>query len=320
MKKQLLLFIFFQLFIFNVKGQNLVPNGDFEQYSSCPSGFSQLDSALFWINPTVPSASGSSPDYFNQCATSSGVSVPGNNFGYQPAHSGNGYGGGIFWYGGPSPNYRENFETSLISPLTAGQCYYFEMYVALAEKSDHTTSSLGIYFSNTLVNGINNYLPLPFTPQIVNNIGFITDTMNWTLVSGNYTATGGESYLIIANFNDDANTPIQQTGFGIFPEAYFYIDDVSLTPCTGIEDQNQNEAIKIYPNPVGEELKVSGLKFKIGEKAEIIITDVSGKEILKSIFSNQHSTINVQSLKSGVYNLEIRDNENSWRKKFLKAY
>ncbi|MEP7170627.1 MAG: hypothetical protein ABI855_14750 [Bacteroidota bacterium] len=49
MKKSLLPFIFSLMFIFNVKGQNLVPNGDFEHYSVCPDGIEEINLAL---NPT----------------------------------------------------------------------------------------------------------------------------------------------------------------------------------------------------------------------------------------------------------------------------
>ncbi|MBC8172614.1 MAG: hypothetical protein H7X71_01800 [Chitinophagales bacterium] len=57
---------------------NHVPNGDFEEYTSCPSDYSQIDSALYWLVPT----SFNSTDYYHTCATSSAVSVPFNGAGY----------------------------------------------------------------------------------------------------------------------------------------------------------------------------------------------------------------------------------------------
>src|SRR6188768_4225873 len=98
MKKPLLLFIFFLFFIFMGKGQNLVPNGDFEQYSGCPSQANQLDSALYWLNPHAPPyPPGGSPDYFNQCSVI--VNVPNTLWGYQPALSGVAYAGVVLYYG-----------------------------------------------------------------------------------------------------------------------------------------------------------------------------------------------------------------------------
>ena len=69
------------------RGQNLVPNGDFEQYSGCPNYVDQFDSLLLWTSPTD-----GSPDYFNACDTGI-VNVPSSLYGFQNAHSGLGRGG-----------------------------------------------------------------------------------------------------------------------------------------------------------------------------------------------------------------------------------
>lgn len=70
--------------------QNLVLNGSFESYSGCPTNYSQIDSALFWMVPTFASSS----DYYNQCADpSSNVDVPINGPGFQEAYNGVAYAG-----------------------------------------------------------------------------------------------------------------------------------------------------------------------------------------------------------------------------------
>jgi OmpA-OmpF porin, OOP family len=318
MKKSLLLFIFFLLIIFNVKGQNLVPNPDFEQYSGCPTNISQLDSALFWFNPFSNTLI-SSTDYFNQCAGTSAVAgVPQNSISYQNAHSGFGY-AGIHRFYMFLPNYREYIECMLTSPLVAGTCYYFEMYINLANSSIYNASDIGVYLSDTLVAGVNTPSLLPYIPQINNSATNIPDTLNWTLVNGYYTASGNESFITIGNFKDDATTDTMT----IYPgnpvqSSYVFIDDVSLTPCTGIEEQNQNDAIKIYPNPVKDEFKVSGLKFKVGEKAEIKIFDVLGKEVYQNVFETSNFKLQTSNFSNGIYFAEINDGKNILRKKFLK--
>lgn len=295
------------------KGQNLVPNGDFEQYISCPPGYIPLDSALNWINPSQ-FPPGGSPDYLNQC-NNGGWSVPSNVFGYQQAHSGVGYCGIILFYKGET--IREYAEVMLLSPLVANQCYHVQMYISLCETYGYyTTDDVGFYFSDTLVDGILNWNLLPFTAQVNNATGNYPDTANWTLVSGNYTASGGENYLIIGNFKDDANTDTIAYNTSSTEESYIYIDDVSLTPCTAIEEQNE-EAIKIYPNPVEDELLVSGLKLPVGEK-EIKITDILGKEIYHNQFLTSDIRILTSDFKSGIYFIEIKNGKNSYRKKFLK--
>jgi OmpA-OmpF porin, OOP family len=71
----------------NCLSQNLVPNPSFETYSSCPEGISEVDLAVPWINPTFGTS-----DFFHSCS-SNFVDVPYNFFGFQYAHTGEGYGG-----------------------------------------------------------------------------------------------------------------------------------------------------------------------------------------------------------------------------------
>ncbi len=55
-----------------------------------------------------------------------------------------------------------------------------------------------MYFSTTHTHIVANSL-FSYTPQI-NETTVITDTANWTLVSGLFIANGGEQYIIIGNF------------------------------------------------------------------------------------------------------------------------
>ena len=98
-------------------GQNLVPNGGFEQYTGCPSTLGQIYKANFWV-----AANGGSSDYFNQCGTLS-ANVPFSLLGFQQTQSGAGYSGIILHAIGV--NYREYIEVPLSSPLIALTCYNF---------------------------------------------------------------------------------------------------------------------------------------------------------------------------------------------------
>src|SRR5690606_42067680 len=73
--------------------QNLVPNGNFEHHTSCPTGHGQLPNYIPWYNYAA------SPDVFNTCG-SGGVSVPTSIRGYQWAASGNGYMGFVTYQSG----------------------------------------------------------------------------------------------------------------------------------------------------------------------------------------------------------------------------
>ncbi|HKR07173.1 MAG TPA: T9SS type A sorting domain-containing protein [Bacteroidia bacterium] len=330
--KKILPFFFLISATFAGRGQNLVPNGSFDQYTGCPDGEGQIDSAMFWMNPAVYISGGGSPDYFNQCATNNDFGVPANYFGFQNAHSGDAYCGLVGWGLLGSPDWREYIEVALTSTLAANQCYHLEMYLSLADDSRYTSDAIGAYFSDTVISGIMNNDPLPYAPQIDINLGLSTDTSNWILITGNFTANGGENYMIIGNYKNDFQTNSLQLPAGSIDYSYFYIDDVSLTPCTGIEEQNENAEIQIYPNPVKDELFIKSNSL-VG-KAEIIITDILGKEILMKQFSNskyqipkqfENWNLNIENFKPGIYFIEInmaslpdRQGKNIFRKKFLK--
>lgn len=200
----------------------LVPNNGFETIAVCPVGFSQFeDFVSTWVDPNT-----ASPDYMNACANPFPAGVPKNGTGYQSPHSGDAY-AGIYTFAGTL--YREFIQVQLVSPLTAGTNYAFSMYVVLHNKSNTAIDDLGVYFSATAPTAAGTGMlagaPLP---QIANPFGsVISDTLNWTFISGTYTATGGEQYLTIGHLKPDAATTYQPVPFGS-QGAYYYIDDVSL--------------------------------------------------------------------------------------------
>jgi len=221
--KSFYFFLFF-LFIYEENfSQNLVLNPGFENFSTCPVGFSQFNGYIQnWVSPNT-----ASPDCYNTCANPNPAGVPVNGNGYQPAHSGNGY-AGIYTTPG---SYREFIQVALSSTLIAEYKYTFSMYVNLHNKSDDATDDIGAYISATAPSSTDNgFLNGNPSPQINNPSGnVITDTMNWTLITGQYTATGGEKFITIGHFHDDAHTTYQTVNTGSHLQgSYYYIDDVSL--------------------------------------------------------------------------------------------
>lgn len=305
MKKIPLLLMFMLLILFG-NAQNLVSNNSFEQYTTCPFVYNDLEFAVGWINPCDPpygttgTQSGSS-DYFNACDTL-WMGVPTNITGFQPARTGNGYAGLICFYNPITPvTYREYIETELVSPLMPGANYYFEMYVNLANTSDYAIEDFGVYFSDTLIDGLHTHLPLPYLPQISNMNGVISDTTNWILISGNFQATGGERYMIIGNFNDDSNTNVVQVSANVSERAYYYIDDVSLTLLTTLEETYNLNNIKIYPSPF---INVINAKASNNEILDIFIYDISSRILLHRRFANETS-LNTEFLSKGFYLYKI---------------
>ncbi len=225
--------------------QNLVPNNSFENKTQCPVGPGEITSAIGWSNPDTSTA-----DYFNVCNTGSfplpSLSVPSNIMGYQQARTGVAYGGIIcneVVNFPPLPafedDYREYLQIQLTSPLVAGQEYNIEFYWSLANNSTHYVEELGVYLSNTHT-FLQQNTALPFTPQVSVSGTPLNDTVNWVLFSQPYTAVGGEEYIIIGNFNDPANTTSGTTGVPSNintggDHAYYYIEDVNVSPATCFE-------------------------------------------------------------------------------------
>ena len=281
--------------------QNLVPNGGFEQYTHCPNDISQLDSALFWTNPStnILSSSGT-PDYFNQCTNlvlGTLIGVPNNFNGFQQTHGGNAYAGAYLW--SSITNFREYFETQLNSSLIPNICYHFQMFINLANKTQYTIDSIGCYFSDTLISNVNDFYPLPFNAQITCAAGNLLDTLNWVMLSGDYTATGGESYLIIGNFDSDSNTVVTLINSTAPVDAvYVYIDDVSLTPCNvGVDENNNNTSINIYPNPVANQLNITTT---CNQPLELTLYDIATRKLLQQSFTGAVS-LNTSQLANGIY-------------------
>ncbi len=223
---------------------DLVPNGSFENYSICPIGFSCIDTDDDTYVDNWVRASAATSDFFHACATDASlVSVPNSYFfEYQPAKTGDAYGG--FYVYLNSFEYREYLQSPLVDSMVAGECYYVEFWAAPSEATDFfgapgAIDELGMYISEERPETDDpfDYTELPVTPQIVSPPDvFLSDTSEWTKVSGVYVAEGGEYWITVGNFKSDADTDTEALYGGGSPSvSYYAIDDVSITPLEGIE-------------------------------------------------------------------------------------
>ncbi|MBT8195044.1 MAG: T9SS type A sorting domain-containing protein [Bacteroidia bacterium] len=302
MKKIILVFACLFFLSYSSKSQNLVPNGGFEQFINCPSITGEINSAVSWFNPTIGGYQGS-PDYFHTCTTTPSIDIPTNFYGYQQAHGGNAYAGILLYFSNP-PNSREFLEVPLTNVLLQGESYQFEMYVNLVNAARFTTDDIQVYFSDTAVMNYPTYSPLPFVPQISNTAGNDLDTASWTLVSGSFIAQGGEAYLIIGNFKDDAATSTSLSNQMGTPYAYCLIDDVSLSGLVGNNDVAEY-SISVGPNPCSNQLNVNVNK---DEPIEIMLFDMESRIILQQSFTSILQ-LNTETLATGMYMYQIKNNK-----------
>lgn len=319
-------FITFFFLIFVVKTysqQNLVPNPSFEIYDTCPNTSGQINYAVNW------SSYANSPDYFNVCAdTSSLFSIPYSGFGYQYPHTGNAY-CGFYAYGNPTPHdYREILGVTLITPLMIGTKYYISFFVNLsygylAHQNFFPTrtkaNKIGVRFS-TIPHSIYNPAPVNNFAHIYTD-SIITDTLNWVIIKGEFTADSAYRYLSVGNFFDDAHTDTLMfpTNFGSLG-AYYFVDDVcvstdssySLNWWTGITAFKNEDNLIVYPNPSCGRIFINIMGV---HKQSITIRDIYGRELSESEI---HITNNyIDFTNSGIYFITINNSNSTYTKKII---
>lgn len=290
---------------------NLVPNPSFEDTVYCPFGLDQVNASVGW------SAYRNSPDYFSACLPN----VPNTSFGFQHANSGGAYIGLATYYRRNSAaggNYREYAGITLNSPLQIGLKYFVSFYAVLAERNTgFASNNLGLRFFTNAYSLAN--------PAPINNIShlrsdsLLVDSINWTRVSGSFTADSTYQYLSIGNFYDYLNTDTLY----ITPSmavAYYFVDDICVTTdslynetWTGLQNIEPNE-VQIFPNPVQDYFQFQSIH-KIDE---VIIYDSRGRWIKSEKFNSTEGRINLGLISDGMYVALFRKEKSISVHKFLK--
>lgn len=253
---------------------NLVNNGSFESYSNCPTAFSQIEYANGWKRSYMWNTNTSNwhVEYFNSCNSGNWVGMPVNGWGNQQAFDGNGYIAQAPTCPLTQANYRENVYTMLSTPLVIGNTYRVSYRVSLGDECKYATNNICAKFGTDTVFAIDN--------SAVCVSGFITDKINWTLVTNTFTADSAYSYLCIGNFFDDANTMYVQS----YPSSNnnngtYYIDSVQVYQVgeNGMIDPLAQLRISLSPNPANDHIVISGLKEGLSGALELF--DMEGKLI-----------------------------------------
>lgn len=300
--KALFFILFFPAFL---NAQNLVPNGSFEDYISCPEYLDGMEFVEHWyksiLYPGLDYYLNPSPDYFHECALNPIAGVPDNVIGNQMAHEGVAY-SGLYTYEEVSPDYREVMGVSLISALIPGQTYYCSMYYVRAvgwSMVGLATNNLCMKFSNEEI--------YTSTEQAVNEVAHIKldelaiDSVNWGLLYGEFTPELSYQYLHIGNFFSSNKTEIEsfssESGIG-----YYFIDDVrvSTEPLLVTSDYTHESSheLTVFPNPVHEELNIMSKQIV----KNVRIRDVSGKLIEEfAVQEEGRFSLNLEHVSKGLY-------------------
>lgn len=234
--KRIVLFCFI-LFCFNlkIKAQNLVPNPSFEYGIDCVNPY--LYNASPWC---LSQSNGGGSAHYQACQSNQLFNVPSQYQdacmqSYQVPHTGVAY-IDIASYVLSATQESSVPQVKLIDTLTAGKIYCVTYYVSVWNNAKYTIDKLGALLTPTPFPCANPSSTVfvniagQYTPQVVTTPGVaIGDTLNWTEVSGTFTAVGNEAHLAIGDFFTHAQHYIQNT----YPTncnglAYYYIDDVSV--------------------------------------------------------------------------------------------
>ncbi len=191
--------------------QNLVINGNFEEYWYCPPILS-YDSfpCKNWYSPNR-----GTPDYFNICMFDS---LKNNNYITSISENAS-IGLGLI---SVETSSMEHIQSQLSLPLKKLQKYKVSFWVRLNYKfSDYAAYNIGLYFSKNK-NVLGDYLISKdnyiegISPELKAHISnkqekYLTDT-NWIQISGVYTAEGGEKFITIGMFWDEHPKVIELWG------------------------------------------------------------------------------------------------------------
>ena len=201
--------IVFSILAFGLSGnfaqsQNLVSNPGFEEITDCPNDQYEIDLAEPWTSFS------NTPDLFNACDETHVAGVPYSSlFGYQEPLVGQGQAG--FTPLGFS-NIHEIIGAPLSNPLQIDEEYYVSFYVnrgfggGAHSNCDCAINNLGLKFTNTIYT-MSETMPIENEADVLLT-EVVTDSVEWTHVSGWFTANEAYSHFAIGNFFTPENNTI----------------------------------------------------------------------------------------------------------------
>ena len=286
----------------NIQAQNLVSNPSFEELNYCPDSFDDIEAATAWQSFRL------TPDCFNECSDHLGAGVPTNHFSEScfPVE-GSGYGG--FGMISIPSGFSEVLAVELLDELEVGQEYYVRFYVrrGIPPNNNCWTDHIGAKFTMTEYQDWPQEVTMPITNEAhVLYEGQVSESENWVLVDGYFTADSAYAYLAIGNqFDlDSLNISCDQSYSNYI--VYYFVDAVcvSVDPedCqnfVGIEESSPKRSVQVFPNPVRSVLEIESQSHSI---RSISIYEASGRIVrIQEINGRSNCKLNVQNLNQGLY-------------------
>jgi hypothetical protein len=271
-----IIFCLFSASAQKVEEQNLVPNPSFETRRN-KSG--DIKNALPWVGiGTV--------DYYMKPEKR-------DTSKYKGARTGTAYAGLRF-----QKDYKEFMYVPLTEKLQKGKVYHFKMHVRLLDYSNVTVTvkQLGVYFSDEPYK-----VKMTFDKESIVDSSYkkgIAGTLDWIPIQGDYTAHGGEKYIIIGNFRTkmkDDFVKKNKLGFFEFLESYYYIDDISLYKKPEDGDILTNmQPPQVFPDTfsVNQVIEVKNIQFEKGGTRILLVSQKVLDQVI--VMLNNHPFMELQ--------------------------
>lgn len=303
-------FLLLLLLPFFAIGQNLVPNPSFEDFTECPDSALELD-----VEGAYPWTSfRQTPDFFHPCDETGMMSSP-NSISYGFGIPFHGVGKGGFIGAGGSFN-REILGVELNEQLILGESYFVSFYLL--------RTFGGGFHSNC--NCASNNIGLKFTTQSyshtetvpIDNFAHIlheevlSDSSNWTEVSGWFVADSSYTHLAIGTFFTNEFITVENYNNYVdgLPKTYYFVDAVCVSTnpldCNELRPVSTEEIslnnLLIFPNPANTAIQIKS-DHKI---TDLNIYDITGKLLFKSNVSPIDNELNISHLSKGLYVLVVQ--------------
>lgn len=282
--------------------QNLVPNWSFEDTAYCTTANNPILVAPPWF-----SANYATPDIYNMDDSPCGVYMdPNETIGaicYQAPYHGNRFAGEYLWQ--TLGELKEYMEVALAESLVAGRAYRVAMEISLPDCWQRAVSTLGVYFSADSV--FDPTLPNPGVLAVVpqatfHDPSYYVDEINWMHVEDTIIANGGERFMVIGSFTNNAQTStLQVPGSNAFSHAYYYFDAVVVEEI--VEVQSVEDVPHVWSGPGW--LSVSWAATLDIDR--ILVWDLGGRQVLESSarVPGPQATLDVSALALGTYVVEV---------------
>ena len=293
-------------------GQNLFPNPDFENYTTCPLGYDQLSGLSDWS-----AGNAATPDYFN-------CSFYGSSTQGLPS-SGSGVVG--LWGGANHPDcttsgFAENITATLNSKLISGDLYdlAFDLQIddlGWLSNSPNECMGVGFYFYESTNPPILTGTCCPAVNPQVLIPALAIQKGNYIRFSSSILALGNWDRVLVGVFCTPQTNSTNCLSYAS-NKMYFNIDNLSLTKASILELETEVSPIEAYapdqlfaelfPNPTSTQANIQ-VDLPTSGWVSVSCVDMAGQKIWDKGFElnkgENHIGLNANELSKGMYIIRL---------------